>query len=143
MTEPSGTQSRARRRARRAADPASTPPPARGDAGEDPAADWARIRASQPGPGHDWPRYADTSGNEERDRAATGAEAPPHAGPPSIGALLMLLEAARAAVPRELEQQLTALVRELLLTLRAVIDWYLERLDGSRGERRVEDIPID
>jgi hypothetical protein len=35
-------------------------------------------------------------------------------------------------------------VRELLLTLRALIDWYLERLeeDGSR-QRRVEDIPID
>jgi len=46
-------------------------------------------------------------------------------------------------VPSELEKQLTALVREALLTLRALIDWYLERLDDEGPERRVEDIPID
>jgi hypothetical protein len=46
-------------------------------------------------------------------------------------------------VPRELSVQLTALVRELLLTLRALIDWYLERLDGGPHEPEVEDIPLD
>jgi hypothetical protein len=46
-------------------------------------------------------------------------------------------------VPSELERQFSALLREVLLTLRALIDWYLERLDGARAERQVEDIPID
>jgi hypothetical protein len=55
----------------------------------------------------------------------------------------MLLEALRGMVPKDLERQFTALVREALLTLRALIDWYLERLDGGSRERRVEDIPID
>ena len=43
----------------------------------------------------------------------------------------------------QLEGQLTNLVREFLLTLRSLIDWYLERLDGPPREPRVEDIPID
>jgi hypothetical protein len=46
-------------------------------------------------------------------------------------------------VPRELSSQVNALVRELLLTLRALIDWYLERLDGGSPEPEVEEIPID
>ncbi|HEV2075351.1 MAG TPA: hypothetical protein VGR10_03865 [Thermoleophilaceae bacterium] len=62
---------------------------------------------------------------------------------PTLSSLLIILEAVRAMVPRDLERQFTALVREALLTLRALIDWYLEHLDGGRGERRVEDIPID
>jgi hypothetical protein len=46
-------------------------------------------------------------------------------------------------VPHELEEQLSALIREILLTLRALIDWYLERLERRSAEPRVEDIPID
>ena len=57
--------------------------------------------------------------------------------------LFMLVEAARRGLPRELEDQFNALVREILLTLRALIDWYLERLERPRAEPRVEDIPID
>jgi hypothetical protein len=34
-------------------------------------------------------------------------------------------------------------MREFLLTLRSLIDWYLERLDRPQREPRVEDIPID
>jgi hypothetical protein len=43
----------------------------------------------------------------------------------------------------ELDDALRALVREFLLTLRSLIDWYLERLDQPKREPRVEDIPID
>lgn len=57
--------------------------------------------------------------------------------------LFMLLEAVRRGLPRELEEQVNALIREVLLTLRALIDWYLERLERPRSEPRVEDIPID
>lgn len=57
--------------------------------------------------------------------------------------LLILLEALRLAAPADLQDRLTALIREALLTLRALIDHYLERLDAPRTERKVEDIPID
>ncbi len=46
-------------------------------------------------------------------------------------------------VPLELQDQVNALQRELLLTVRALIDWYLERLDGTQTATVVEDIPID
>ena len=62
---------------------------------------------------------------------------------PDLSALLVALEGLRTLVPRELSEQLTALVREVLLTLRALIDWYLERLDGGPDEPEVEDIPLD
>jgi hypothetical protein len=55
----------------------------------------------------------------------------------------MLLDAVRRGLPRELEEQFTALIREILLTLRALIDWYLERLERGPGEPQVEDIPIE
>jgi hypothetical protein len=58
-------------------------------------------------------------------------------------ALVALLDLVRALVPRELQEQLTALVRELLLLVKALIDWYLERLDRRRTPAvEVEDIPI-
>ena len=43
----------------------------------------------------------------------------------------------------ELDRQLRDIVREFLLTLRSLIDWYLERLDRKPAEPQVEDIPID
>jgi len=65
---------------------------------------------------------------------------------PDLKALLTLLDAVRDAVPAELSRQLAAALRELLLAVRALIDWYLERLGGPAGERAqvdVEDIPLD
>jgi hypothetical protein len=63
-----------------------------------------------------------------------------------LQALLALLDAVRGAVPAELSRQLAAALRELLLAVRAMIDWYLERL-GPPGRGReaveVEDIPLD
>jgi hypothetical protein len=58
-------------------------------------------------------------------------------------ALFVLLDGVRAAAPRELRDQVTNLIREFLLTLRSLIDWYLERLDERPREPRVEDIPIE
>jgi hypothetical protein len=50
----------------------------------------------------------------------------------------------RATAPPELREQLQTVQREALLTTRALIDTYLERLDGDeqRGPR-VQDIPIE
>jgi hypothetical protein len=59
------------------------------------------------------------------------------------GPLFDLLDGLRRAAPRELDEQLTKLIREFLLTLRSLIDWYLERLDRPRREPEVEDIPIE
>jgi hypothetical protein len=63
--------------------------------------------------------------------------------PPDPAALFLMLDGMRRMAPRELEGQVTNLIREFLLTLRSLIDWYLERLDQKPPEPRVEDIPID
>ena len=74
---------------------------------------------------------------------SAGSEGMPPNRAPDLSALLALFEALRAIVPRELSDQLNALLREALLTLRALIDWYLERLDAPPAESRIEEIPID
>ena len=80
---------------------------------------------------------------EQPEPGASPSPPPLRPSLPDLSALLVALEGLRSAVPRELSDQLTALLRELLLTLRALIDWYLERLDGGPVEKEVEDIPID
>jgi hypothetical protein len=76
-----------------------------------------------------------------------GGYVPPGAngtgGPPDLSALVAILDALRRAIPVELQEQFNTLQRELLLTLRALIDWYLERLDKPELAPKVEDIPID
>jgi hypothetical protein len=67
----------------------------------------------------------------------------PRRSPPDPSALFVLLDGVRAAAPRELRDQVTNLIREFLLTLRSLIDWYLERLDQRPREPEVEDIPIE
>ena len=60
-----------------------------------------------------------------------------------LQALVALIDVVRGLVPRELADQLVELVRELLLLVRALIDWYLERLElRRRAPVEVEDIPI-
>ena len=68
---------------------------------------------------------------------------PPRGGGPDLSPLFAIVGALRRGLPRELQGQFTSLLREVLLTLRALIDWYLERLE--RGERKpeVEEIRID
>jgi hypothetical protein len=58
--------------------------------------------------------------------------------------LLTLGHLVRGLVPHELQEQLAAVVRELLLALRALIDWYLDRVEARRRAAPVEvqDIPI-
>jgi hypothetical protein len=63
-------------------------------------------------------------------------------------ALVALVQMLRDLLPDELRQQVMELVRQVLTLLRAVIDWYLARLEPGAGERRaaapvVEDIPLD
>jgi hypothetical protein len=61
-----------------------------------------------------------------------------------LDALVALLRTLRELVPPELQQQVTDVIRQVLLLVRAVIDYWVDRLDTPRGEAvRVEDIPID
>ena len=60
-----------------------------------------------------------------------------------VEALVGLLEALRSLVPRELQDQVTEVIRQVLLLLRAIIEWALDRLDRERGaEPEIEEIPI-
>jgi hypothetical protein len=60
-----------------------------------------------------------------------------------LQALVALLELGRTLVPAELREQLAELVREILLLVRAIVDWYIERIDQRRqAPVEVEDIPI-
>ena len=95
------------------------------------------------------------------DAAARAIGKPPPAGwqqappepPPSersnargAGELELLLQAigaVRDRIPPELQKRLGEALRELLLALRALIDWYLERTERRRSEPvEVQDIPI-
>jgi hypothetical protein len=72
---------------------------------------------------------------EEEPRPARGGESE---------ALFAAVHALRSLVPPEVLERLAAALRELLLATRALIDFYLERLERPRrpgGE--VQDIPID
>ena len=61
-----------------------------------------------------------------------------------LQALTGLLATARASVPPELARQLADAVRELLVALRALIDWWIARLErGRETPVEVEDIPIE
>lgn len=61
-----------------------------------------------------------------------------------LEALVRMIAMLRDLVPPELRAQLAELVRQLLVFVRAVLDWWIERIEpGPRGdEPQVEDIPI-
>ena len=99
-----------------------------------------RIRATEAAAA----RLAEEAGRARRngDQPAAGTHAAPGLGA-EVQTLLGLLEALTAVVPRELAQQLRELVRQVLLTVRALIDWYLVRAEGDAPTSvEVQDIPI-
>lgn len=103
--------------------PDGDPGPSRSDANaaprRPPPAGWQRPRASDPA---------------DRERWLDSEE---------LELLLTVLAAVRDRIPPELRRRLADAVRELLMALRAVIDWYLERTDRpARTSADVEDIPI-
>ena len=61
-----------------------------------------------------------------------------------LGQITALIEALRGVVPPELAHQLAEALRQLLVALRAVLDWYIARLEGGEpAARDVEDIPVE
>lgn len=62
---------------------------------------------------------------------------------PDVTALLAVIGAMRGPIPPELLRQLADALRELLIAIRAVLDYAIERLESSPPRKReVEDIPI-
>jgi hypothetical protein len=63
---------------------------------------------------------------------------------PDLSALGGLLELARSSLPPDLQRQLQQALRELLLALRAVLDYSIDRLEPGPEppSSTVEDIPI-
>lgn len=96
------------------------------------------------------------SGGADTADHAAGEEGPPPAGwqivgsnPPrprggELDALVQLIGALRDLVPPELKQRLADALHDLLMAVRALIDWYLERSETQRAQpTEVKDIPIE
>jgi hypothetical protein len=63
---------------------------------------------------------------------------------PDLSGLLALVEALKGTVPPDLAQQLADALRDLLLALRAVLDYSIARLERPAAEPvQVEDIPVE
>ncbi|MGZ4174267.1 MAG: hypothetical protein ACXVQR_07295 [Solirubrobacteraceae bacterium] len=91
----------------------------------------------------------------DEEAASASPKAEPHRPPPAgwhspegpgsseTELLSQVLGALRDLIPPELQRRLAEALRELLLALRALIDWYLERAERRRAEPAVvQDIPI-
>lgn len=103
-------------------------------------------RQTPPGPADPEDLYAGAGEPAGEDWSARYGGAPPPPPPRSAldpAALFVLLDAVRRAAPADVQERVTGLIREALLTLRSLIDWYLERLDGPAEPPPVQDIPID
>ena len=100
-------------------------------------------------------REAERLVREATERAERlGAEVPPRgyedpqqggAPPfPDLSALTGLMDLARSSLPPDLQRQLQQALRELLIALRAVLDYSIDRLEPGPEPppATVEDIPI-
>ena len=63
---------------------------------------------------------------------------------PDLSALTGLMDLARSSLPPDLQRQLQQALRELLIALRAVLDYSIDRLEPGPEPppATVEDIPI-
>ena len=87
----------------------------------------ARERAGMPPSGYEGERT-------EGERTAFG----------DLQAIAGLIETVKSSVPPELARQVAVALRELLVALRALIDWWIARLEREPEQRvEVQDIPID
>jgi hypothetical protein len=76
---------------------------------------------------------AEPDGDEPQSRRGLG----------ELETLLAVIGSLRELIPPDLQRRLADALRELLLAVRALIDWYLERAQQVRAEpAEVQDIPI-
>ena len=94
--------------------------------------------------------------HDAREQERAGDEHGAGAGPPPLGgadgadgvrdevaAMAQLVGTLVELVPDELREQVYEILRQILLLLRALIDWLVERLPQVRGaDLVVEDIPV-
>jgi hypothetical protein len=94
----------------------------------------ATARATRRPPPSGWQQPAPEGSAEAPDGGLFGSDAE---------LLLGVVAALRERIPPELQQRLAEAVREVLLALRALIDWYLERTERRASPpAEVQDIPI-
>jgi hypothetical protein len=95
---------------------------------------------------------AEAARTDPRDRPPpAGWQAPPRddddsraRGASEVEALMQALQALRELIPPDVLDRLAAALREVLLAIRALIDFYLERIERRPAEPvEVQDIPID
>lgn len=104
-------------------------------------------------------RASDAAERMIAEAAAKAGEAPGRKPPPAgwevpsadeprrtsrdLEVLVQVVQSLRELIPPELERRLAEALRELLLAIRALIDWYLERVEQRRSApAEVQDIPI-
>ena len=124
--------------------PVATAAPARDDPAENAPAP-ARDARTQDGPASADP------GSTDPERPPPAGWQQPRAEPArahwldsdELDLLLAVAAGVRDRIPPELRRRLADAVRELLMALRAVIDWYLERTERpATAGGDVQDIPI-
>jgi hypothetical protein len=95
----------------------------------------ARLAGGAEVPPQGWASSgADDAGSGPRDDAGLTEE---------LQQLVAVVASLRELVPPELQQQVTDLIRQVLLLVRALLDRVIEHLEPARGtEPDVEDIPI-
>jgi hypothetical protein len=94
-------------------------------------AEAARSASGRRPPAAGWQAPADESDGDRRDRDR------------EIELLAQIVQSLRDRVPPDLQRRIAEALREVLLALQALIDWYLERLEHRRAEPvDVQDIPI-
>jgi hypothetical protein len=95
------------------------------------AAESAGTRLGGKPPPAGW--QAPTDSEDHENGAAAG----------DLELLVQVVQSLRELIPPELERRLAEALREVLLAMRALIDWYLERVERRRTEpAEVQDIPI-
>jgi hypothetical protein len=90
-------------------------------------------------------REAEARAREVPPRGWSPPEEEPRRGPGvgELQALVGLLDLARRSLPPELTRQFLDALRQLLLAVRALVDFWLERLDAQvEAPPEVQDIPI-
>ena len=88
-------------------------------------------------------RRAEEAAAQAAENVPPNGWASPGSPAPDLNAIFHLLESFKGTLPPELARPLADALRELLIALRAIIDYSLERLDTTRAPApEVEDIPI-
>jgi hypothetical protein len=92
---------------------------------------------------------AEAVGNRGSKPPPAGWQAPPQNGAAGddpdgdLEHLATLMHVLQDLIPADLQRRLGEALREVLLALRALLDWYIERLQHRRGDPpEVQDIPI-